>query len=87
MTPDELPPGVSYYDGQDTLYFRGDGIYTSVSLPAGKVVVSIRPPYSYSLRRDYPDVLFFIYEHIEGNRAVPNGELVTITLKDATLSV
>lgn len=72
-----LSCGSSYYDGQDTLYYRGDGVNTSVRLPEGKVAERIHPAQHLDQDPDLPtDMLFFA-------SAIPSGELVTITLEDA----
>lgn len=77
--PDNLPANASHYDGQNALYYRGDGVRTTVSLPEGKTVVSVSSGYWYVVRGLH--TLISIYTN--GERPVPNGELITITLKDA----
>lgn len=74
--PDTLRNGSSYYDGQNTLYYRGDGAHTTVALPEGKVLERVSPPQYLTYHPSSPEVLAF-------ERAVPLGELVTITLNDA----
>jgi hypothetical protein len=79
----DLPNGASHYDGKDTVYCRGDGLFTCVTLPDGKSVVSIDPAYAYFVDLNYPDVLEFSADEGDSNYAIPPGELVTITLRDA----
>lgn len=70
----DLPASVSHYDGHNTLYYRGDGVNTAVSVPEGKTIVLIDPDCLYIERVD--GLVVF------GN-AIPNGELVKIHLKDS----
>lgn len=77
MNIPELSNGTSYYDGQNTVYYRGDGANTTVSIPERKMVERITPPQHLDQNPNLPDdVIFFVY-------AIPNGELLTITLRDA----
>lgn len=74
VTPDDLRNGTSWYDGENTVYFRGDGVNTTVILPEGKARAMVS---GYPGKNSNPPGV------VEFDHAIPSGELVTITLRDA----
>ena len=75
---DELPNNTSIHSKTyNAVYYRGNGANTTVCLPQYKTVNYIRPFHAYSVRiyEDNYSIVFF-------DRALDNGELVKISLKD-----
>jgi hypothetical protein len=72
----DLAAGASYYnEEQHTVYYRGDGANTSVSLPDEASVASIIPSFDYSLYPREDGTRFVIFAE-----AIKIGVIVEIVL-------
>ena len=74
---DDLSNGTWHYDGQNMVYFRGDGVEDTVLLPESKAALSVKPRRRYRSNLKNRRIIKFT------DRAIPAGVLVTITLRDA----